>query len=122
MARLNAICRWWDDLSLPWRLWRIVLQVEHGDEVPAALPARGAVLVQADSMPAWLAFDCPCGRGHRVMVNLHPARHPRWRLRRSSPLTLEPSVDDRAPGRRCHFFLHRGRIIWVRGKERTFGR
>jgi hypothetical protein len=50
------------------------------------------------------------------MLNLDPRRHPAWRVENLSPLTIEPSIDDRTGPGHCHFFLHRGRVIWVRGR------
>ena len=110
---------WWARLPLPWRRWRVVVRVNEGDEVPPQLPFRGAVLVGPSEQPRWLAFDCPCGRGHRVMVNLDSRRNPQWQVLAQDPLTLAPSVDDAAAGRRCHFLLQRGRTMWVHQLRKT---
>lgn len=111
---------WWDWLPLPWRRWRIVLYVEAGDEIPERLPRNSAVLVCPSGQPTWLAFDCPCRTGHRIMVNLHNSRRPRWTIEQhDGPVTLSPSIDDVGEGRRCHFFLWGGRITWVQNEERT---
>jgi hypothetical protein len=75
-------------------------------------------MVVAGGKPTWLAFDCPCGASHRIMLNLNTARRPSWVLKNYDPLTISPSIDDIAPGRRCHFFVSRGRIHWVRARER----
>lgn len=116
MARVNRWRQWWQDQPWPWRRWNVAVRVEHGDEVPARLPFRVAALVVTAGKARWVAFDCPCGRGHRVMLNLDPRRHPAWRVENLSPLTIEPSIDDRTGPGHCHFFLHRGRVIWVRGR------
>jgi hypothetical protein len=96
--------------------WRVIMQVEAADEVPSELPEYGVVVVGGEQYPRWLVFDCPCGKGHRIMLNLDPSRRPVWRVWRE-PLTISPSIDDVTKTRRCHFFLRRGRVYWVRGLE-----
>jgi hypothetical protein len=98
---------------LPRRRWRVVAWVDAADEVPTRLPRRGAVIAGPESEPHWLVFDCPCRRGHRVMLNLDPRRRPIWRITQTQPLTVRPSVDDHTSERRCHFFVREGRINWV---------
>ena len=113
MAELGRRIRWWQWLALLGKRWRVVIRVDEGDEVPPHLPFRGAVLVGPSREPSWIAFDCPCGKGHRVMLNLSPHRLPRWQVIKSSPLSLAPSVDSLAGGRRCHYWVHKGRVEWV---------
>jgi hypothetical protein len=96
------------------RRWRVAASVLAADEVPDHLPALTATLVGTQVSPKWLAFDCPCGRGHRIMLNLDPARRPVWRLAKTNPLSLQPSVDVAGPPR-CHFYLSRGRVTWIKG-------
>lgn len=55
---------------LPWRKWRIGAVVDAADEVPERLPPKVAVLVGSTAHPKWLAFDCPCGEVHRIVVSL----------------------------------------------------
>jgi Family of unknown function (DUF6527) len=111
-----ARLRWWQWIPFPWRRWRILARVEAADEVPERLPHKGAVLVALPDAPTWIAFECPCQRGHRVMLNLHTSRSPRWSIIAERPLTISPSIDDAAAGRRCHFFLTGGRIEWVESR------
>ncbi|WP_433862722.1 DUF6527 family protein [Streptomyces sp. L7] len=68
------------------------------------------------SREKWLVFDCPCGRGHRVMLNLDPENRPLWRINTALPLTLYPSVDERSNVGRCHYVVRAGRARWI---ERT---
>jgi len=113
MGRLRQFHTWWERASLPWRKWRIVMNVETGDEIPEDIPKYGAVVVASGGRPTWIAFDCPCGRGHRIMLNLNSSRRPLWVIRKSTPLTLSPSIDDSGGGRRCHFFLQAGKVQWA---------
>ncbi len=97
---------------LPRRRWRIVIQVDDADEVPGHLPNRGVALVGSQQVPKWLVFDCPCRRGHRIMLNLDAHRRPTWRVVAQRPLSTVPSIDDYSLDR-CHFFIRGGKIEWV---------
>ena len=84
------------------------------DEVPACIPRRRAFLVATPATQKWLVFDCPCGAGHRIMLNLDGTRKPFWRLKTSvrRKITLSPSIDYRDKNRRCHYFMKKGRVRW----------
>jgi len=100
---------------LPFRRWHVAAIVTSADEVPAALPRNGAVLVFDAGLEKWVVFDCPCGRGHRIMLNTDRRRRPAWKvdLRSLDRLTIAPSIDAHTNGRRCHYFVRRGRVIWT---------
>lgn len=110
---------WWHRLTGP--TWRIVTVVEAADEVPERLPLGGVVLVQSGGTPKWLAFDCACGTGHRILLNLDPGRWPYWHFRHPELLSVSPSVDFDAPGKRCHYIVRRGRVVWVPDRSRRHG-
>jgi hypothetical protein len=105
---------------IPGRAWRIVAAVEAADEIPDRLPPRGAVVVGSLEKPKWLAFDCPCKTGHRIMVTLDPTHRPHWAIKRIKKLSICPSVDYRAPERRCHYFVINGKIKWVHDTQGGF--
>ncbi len=93
-------------------------------EVPLRLPPRVMALVRPDGHKKWAVFECPCGRGHRITLNLHQSRWPRWTVdvTPQGP-TVAPSIhvlDQRG----CHFLLRRGEVRWVkrRGRFRRDGR
>ena len=99
------------------RRWRLEAMVSDMDEVPLSIRPRRAYLVGTSSRPKWLVFDCACGGGHRILLNLDPVRRPCWTLRLSKTtkaLTLHPSVDYHDDCRTCHYVLSNGRIKWVR--------
>jgi hypothetical protein len=111
---------WWARVAGP--TWRIVTQVDAADEVPDELPSGGVVLVQSTDLAKWLVFDCPCGRGHRVLLNLDPGRWPHWRFSHTDALTVWPSIDVESSGRRCHYIVRRGRVIWIPERSVTHAR
>ena len=119
MARMKKLIAWWKSLSLPWRTWRVVGQVSAGDEVPVRLPDKGVVLIGPPEGATWAALDCPCGNGHRLMVNLDRSRHPTWSVASLKPLSIRPSIDYITPERRCHFIVRDGRISWAHYDRRV---
>lgn len=100
---------------LPFQGWRIVAQIEAADEIPERLPWRGAVIVGSQGAPKWIAFDCACGKGHRIMLNLDRKRRPSWQIKSSkwNRLTISPSIDFSDQERRCHYFVRDGRVQWT---------
>lgn len=83
-------------------------------EVPAELDRRLLALCGPPGTPKWAVFECPCGRGHRIVLNLHPERRPAWRFfEHGGRPSLHPSVDYRGE-HRCHFWLSEGRVHWAR--------
>lgn len=113
MAGMKKLLSWCRSLALLWRPWRIAGYVTAADEIPTQLPAKGVILVGLEDSPTWAVLDCPCRRGHRLMVNLDKTRRPVWTIDSIKPLTVRPSIDDITPDRRCHFVLRRGRIRWA---------
>ena len=110
---MKRLVPWWRSLPFPWRRWRIVERVNAADEVPERLPQRGVVLVGEAKCPAWAVFDCPCGTGHRLMLNLDQARYPYWTIEVPKPLSIRPSIDNITSERRCHFIVRSGEIRWA---------
>lgn len=102
---------------LPFRRWHVEGQYEDLDDLPEDLPRRGAALVMAPGRLKWIVFDCPCGTGHRIMLNGDHARRPFWRITSSRPLSISPSVDFRGSDRRCHYFIRNGRTMWAKDSD-----
>ncbi len=94
------------------RDWRIVATVDSADEVPKHIARNGVVIVGTVEVPKWIAFDCPCGAGHRIMVNADASRTPTWSVQSTQPLTITPSFDVRED-KNCHFFIRDASIQWA---------
>ena len=103
--------KWWQ--WLPFQPWRLLGFVESADEIPDRLPRNGAVAVGSSTFAKWIAFDCPCRSGHRIMINLDPNRKPVWQVRQPRRLSIRPSVDYADGRRRCHYFVDNGQIRWA---------
>lgn len=109
IARMRfSLLDWW-----PWRRWRVVGWVEAADEVPADLPRTAIVMVGRPGAPKWAAFDCPCRKGHRILLPLSKTVMPRWTVQGERETTLSPSVDAWHGRQRCHYFIREGRTLWV---------
>lgn len=81
-------------------------------ELPKLIRRRTIAIVRSEGRYKWVAFECPCGYGHRVLLNLDPGRKPSWNLVRERPPTINPSIDVQE-ARRCHFWIKSGQIQWV---------
>lgn len=128
-SKLHALLRRIWRLAASWRLhtlaerltsrpWRLAATVSDMDEVPQHIAARRAYLVATAVRPKWLVFDCPCGTGHRIVLNLDSARRPVWtvRLSKRGVLTLRPSVNYGDDRRKCHYVLLNGQVEWIRSR------
>jgi hypothetical protein len=93
--------------------WQIVQQVEAADDIPKDIAKHGIVLVGPARKPTWMAFDCPCERGHRIMVNLDHSRWPYWKIWQRRPISISPSFDILTGDRRCHFVVQGGNVKWL---------
>lgn len=107
LRHLAARFRWRRKLA-------VVGHVDAADEIPEALPRLGAIIVGSEAQLTWLAFDCPCMTGHRIMLNLDQRRRPSWKVTDQTKLTIHPSVDARRPEMRCHYWVRQGKITWVK--------
>jgi len=103
--------RWWK--WLPFQPWRTIGLAESADEVPDRLPRNGVALVGSPDRIKWIIFDCPCRRGHRIMLNADIGRAPHWQLNGDWRLSITPSIDYDSSEMRCHYFIRNGRIIWA---------
>jgi hypothetical protein len=109
--------KWWQ--WLPFRGWRVVAVVDSADNIPKRLPRNGVVIVGQVEKPKWVAFDCPCRSGHRILLNTDKTRRPYWSLRTSDKLSIHPSIDFENKDRRCHYFVRNGKINWAHGRVST---
>lgn len=88
--------------------------VESPAAVPERLSSRAFVVVGTRERPKWAIFDCPCGRGHRLMLSLQRSHRPHWRLELGARgPSLWPSVDS-VTDYRCHFWIRDGHVHWAR--------
>lgn len=71
------------------------------------------VLVARHGVHRWLVFNCPCGCGDQVPINLDRRTGPAWRaFHPGRRLTVYPSIW-RGSGCESHFIVRRGQILLV---------
>lgn len=91
-------------------------------EIPESLGRHTLAVSGPDEAPKWAAFECPCGRGHRIVVSLQSTHRPHWRLSWvDARPSLWPSVDSHGADFRCHFWLEGGRVTWAKDRPRQAG-
>jgi Family of unknown function (DUF6527) len=109
----NRPTDWWRRRR--WTAPRIkrVAYYENRSDVPESVERQTLAVAGSRTRPKWAVFECPCGRGHQLVMSLSPEHWPAWRLEehQDGP-TLAPSIDSHRP-HRCHFWLRQGRVTWV---------
>lgn len=88
------------------------------EEPPENLKPRTIYVIQDGNEPDSLVFDCPCGCGNRIELNLLPDCRPQWAFKvKGKKLSISPSVWA-TRGCRSHFWIREGRVEWARGSRR----
>lgn len=111
---IRHLVRAWRRLRITSPTYPGLSWVDSVDALPSPAAARTIYVVGAPQGSKWVSFDCPCGRGHQVLLSTQRSHQPHWTLEVTpSGRTLRPSIDRTSGGQRCHFFLTRGRVTWV---------
>ena len=109
----DALTDWWRRRHLTPARFKTMSFYEGRDAVPAEVPRQTIAVVGTLERPKWAIFECPCGRGHQITVNLSDSRHPSWKITatRRGP-SLHPSVDAYEPYD-CHYWIRGGTVRFV---------
>lgn len=113
-----------------WSLWWLVRNsrqrrrftgiVHHASFMtPAPEMAAGKLVLNGPAnKPKWLRFNCPCGCGTVIALNLMNSHHPHWTItiHQDGTLSTHPSVD--VTQCQSHFWIQHNRILWVRDRPR----
>jgi hypothetical protein len=74
-------------------------------------------LVKKDRRPVWAAFMCPCGAGHRLVLNLSKLRSPYWTVKvRDGRATVYPSIS-LGQGCQSHFWIWSNKVYWAKFED-----
>jgi hypothetical protein len=94
------------------RFTEIVEAANRDDARKLATESAARIVVIERHGPRAVVFQCPCGCGETMVVNVDPALKRAWRVRRDHRgLTLLPSVW-RTSGCESHFVLWENRVWW----------
>src|SRR5271157_3260487 len=108
----DSIRQWWRRRKRR-KTFAGVVQLESSVDPGPELKAKKLVLIGPREKPKWLRFECPCGCGDVIALNLMASHYPRWSVEiyEDGTLSAMPSVDDRKCG--SHFWIRRNKINWV---------
>jgi hypothetical protein len=97
-----------------WHFRRYTLKSAVKMPEEKAIRERVAYWVGEEGHKWCLVFRCPCGCHEIIYLNLLPNTRPAWRLVKygKKSFSISPSVN-RVRGCRAHFFLRKGRVVWV---------
>ncbi|WP_183980643.1 DUF6527 family protein [Runella defluvii] len=89
-------------------------QVVYCDDLPEKTQAHTFYIVGLKKFPWLLAFECPCGCGELIQLNLLRESRPQWsiKLNKSKSITVYPSVW-RKVGCKSHFWIQESKIKWA---------
>jgi hypothetical protein len=94
------------------------LAVMRTEALPEMMSAHHLYVVGERGEDWYAAMVCPCGCHALIELNLVPPGRPCWTLttdQDGSP-SLSPSIW-RQVDCRAHFFVRRGRIVWLRNEQ-----
>ncbi len=112
VALLNWLRKFWVELRRR-SAYANVRTIDSMDSLPIRL-GRTIYIVSRGGEPRWVVFDCPCGCGARIDVNLMKSKCPSWDLfEEEGAVTLRPSLWQPAGTCMSHFFIERNRVRWV---------
>jgi hypothetical protein len=116
---MERVIDWWRRRRLTAPRIDQVIRFESQSELPDSLPRNALAVVGPEAQPKWAALECPCGAGHRLLVNLSPRHRPAWRLEPNVQRPgLRPSLNFADEERRCHFWLRAGKVRWCGDSRR----
>jgi len=97
--------------SIP-KYFNDIVIVNQISDIPDQI-GNNVYVVRRGKRNIWAVFMCPCGKEHRLTVNLSENRRPYWRAHiKRKNFTLNPSIWLKED---CysHFWVEDHRILWV---------
>lgn len=88
-----------------------IVKLAEDQVVPADLDRHTIHLIEIGGEARWAIFECPCGRGHPIAVNLADGPHPHSSLD-VREVTINTQVETNHSERRCRFRVTNGRVTW----------
>jgi hypothetical protein len=79
----------------------------------AAQSGSIVAVFQSHGKLKWAYFNCPCGCGNQIALNLMDTNYPAWRIscRTKKDFSIAPSVDSTTCG--AHFWIRHGKVNWA---------
>jgi Family of unknown function (DUF6527) len=112
LAKVRKLCRWLKSLKKEPEYFRGVHVVKTMSAVPSEI-GRDIYIVEKGGRRVWAVFNCPCERGHRIVVNLSRSRRPHWGVSvRRGLASFWPSLWLKQDCK-SHFWIRNSRIYWA---------
>ena len=109
---LGSVIDKWRRLRITSARYKQLRYYSSQSDVPDTLRRRSIAIVGSPSTPKWAILECPCGRGHRIAINLSMSRQPHWSVQDDPDgITITPSIDSTTYG--CHYSICHGRTKWA---------
>lgn len=84
--------------------------------LPSLPRANEIAIAGTPENPKWALLDCPCGRGHTILLPMSSSKDPHWTMTlndQQNP-SFSPSIDrNRDQEQRCHFWIRNGEVHWA---------
>jgi len=114
-GKVRKLSRWLKSQREP-RYLSGVHTVPFMSAVPSDI-GRDIYIVARGRHKGWAVFNCPCERGHRLVVNLSPNRKPCWNISvRQGLASVWPSLWLKQDCK-SHFWVRKSRIYWARFED-----
>lgn len=111
-TKLEKLVRWFKKQKEPPQHFQKVHVVSVMSAIPNDL-GQDIYIVEKHHRKMWAVFDCPCGTGHRLVVNLARSNRPFWEISvRKNKASLWPSLwlKGFCDG---HFWIRNSRVYWA---------
>ncbi len=112
LAKVRRLSRWFKSQKKEPQYFGRVHTVATMSAVPSEI-GRDMYIVEKGRRRVWAIFNCPCERGHRLVVNLSPSRRPYWSVSvRRGLASFWPSLWLKQDCK-SHFWIRNSRIYWA---------
>lgn len=112
LAKVRKLSRWLKSHKKEPQYFRRVHTVTGISAVPPEI-GHDIYVVEKGRRRAWAVFNCPCERGHRIVVNLSRGRRPRWDVSvRRGLASFWPSLWLKQDCE-SHFWIRNSRVYWA---------
>ncbi|MPL89560.1 hypothetical protein SDC9_35596 [bioreactor metagenome] len=116
MEQLNFIMRKVREILWSCKKFQYKVEIIPDNPDPDILIDNIVYVVGRKKYTKWAYLKCPCGCGDIIMLSLDKINYPSWSVRQDKfgKATISPSID-KLEGCRSHFFIKKGKLIWVKG-------
>lgn len=118
MNQLNFIMKKVRDILWSYKKFQYKVEIVPDNPNPDTLNDNIVYVVGGKKYTKWAYLKCPCGCNDTIMLSLDRKKDPSWSVKQDKlgQATIFPSIN-KLDGCRSHFFIKKGRLIWVHHSE-----